>query len=53
MTPKAEIVESHHMWQDTRQGRVEAWFGQPGRRFLGIVARSTNQPDGPMLESGS
>jgi hypothetical protein len=37
------------MWQ----GSVEAWFGQPERRSLGIVAWSANQLDGPMMESGS
>jgi hypothetical protein len=41
------------MWQDAWQGSVEAWFGQPERRSLGIVDRSTNRLDGPMMESGS
>jgi hypothetical protein len=50
---KAEIVEPRYMWQDTWQRSVEAWFGQPGRRSLGIFAWSTNQPDGSTMESGN
>jgi hypothetical protein len=45
----AEIVEPRYMWQSNVKARV----GQSGKRSFGIFARSTNQQDGLMVESGS